>query len=108
MTFTYDNVFVNYYSTVGGPYEKKGPLGKSLDKVYTDLYAGERSWEQAEVRMLSDSIEVLLKKSKKDCKDIDLLISGDLLNQVTASSYAALKFNIPFFVQFDFMCFAGV
>ena len=97
MTFTYDNVFVNYYSTVGGPYEKKGPLGKSLDKVYTDLYAGERSWEQAEVRMLSDSIEVLLKKSKKDCKDIDLLISGDLLNQVTASSYAALKFNIPFF-----------
>ena len=97
MTFTYNNVYVNFYATVGGPYEAKGPLGKSLDKIYTDLYAGEKSWEQAEVKMLSDSIDVLLKKSKKDSKDIDLLISGDLLNQVTASSYAALKFSIPFF-----------
>lgn len=97
MTFTYDNVYINFYSTVGGPYEKKGPLGKKLDKVYTDLYAGEKSWEKAEVKMLSDSIEVLLKKSKKDNSDIDLLISGDLLNQVTASSYAALNFDIPFF-----------
>lgn len=97
MTFTYDNVYINFYSTVGGPYEKKGPLGKSLDKVYTNLYAGEKTWEQAEVKMLSDSIDVVLKKSRKDSSDIDLLISGDLLNQVTASSYSALKFNIPFF-----------
>lgn len=97
MTFTYDNVYVNNYSTVGGPYEKDGPLGKSLDKVYTNLYAGEKTWEQAEVKMLSDSIDVLLNKSKKESKNIDMLISGDLLNQVTASSYAALKFNIPFF-----------
>ena len=97
MTFTYDDVYINFYSTVGGPYEKDGPLGKSLDKVYTNLYAGEKTWEQAEVKMLSDSIEVLLKKSRKDSSDIDLLISGDLLNQVTASSYSALKFNIPFF-----------
>ncbi len=97
MTYTYDNVFISNYSTVGGPYEKDGPLGEKLDKRYTDLYAGAKSWEQAEVKMLEDSIEILLNKSHKNNTNIDLLISGDLLNQVTASSYAALKFEIPFF-----------
>jgi len=96
MTFNYENVYVNYYSTVGGPYEKDGPLGNSLDKVYTNLYAGEKTWEQAEVKLLSDSIDIVLNKSKRDSNNVDLLISGDLLNQVTASSYSALKFNIPF------------
>ncbi len=97
MTFTYSDVYVNNYATVGGPYEKDGPLGPSIDKVYTNLYAGKKTWEQAEVKMLSDSIDLVLRKSKKNSKDIDLLISGDLLNQVTASSYAALNFDIPFF-----------
>lgn len=97
MTFTYENVFVNNYSVVGGPYEKNGPLGNKMDKTYKDLYAGEKTWEQAEVRMHSDSIEILLNKSKKEANNIDLLISGDLLNQVSASSYAAYNFKIPFF-----------
>ena len=97
MTFTYDNVYINNYGVVGGPYEKKGPLGAKMDKVYKDLYAGEKTWEQAEVRMQSDSIEVVLRKSKKNKEDINLLISGDLLNQVSASSYTAYEFNIPFF-----------
>ena len=68
MTFTYENVFVNNYSVVGGPYEKNGPLGNKMDKTYKDLYAGEKTWEQAEVRMLSDSIEILLNKSKKEAQ----------------------------------------
>ena len=34
MTFSYDNVFINNYSVVGGPYEKKGPLGNKMDKTY--------------------------------------------------------------------------
>lgn len=97
MTYTYDDVYINNYATVGGPYEKDGPIGPSIDKVYTNLYADEKTWEQAEVKMLSDSIDLVLRKSKKNASDIDLLISGDLLNQVTASSYAALSFNIPFF-----------
>ena len=95
MTYKYNNVYVGGYSTVVGPYEKDGPLGKHFDKYYTNLYNGEETWEQAEVRLLTDSIDILLKKTHKDKKNIDLLISGDLLNQVTSSSYAALKFDIP-------------
>lgn len=96
MTYKYNNVYVGGYSTVAGPYEQKGPLAKGFDKSYRNLYCGEKTWEQAEVRLLTDSIDILLKKIKKDKKDIDLLTSGDLLNQITSSSYAAIKFDIPF------------
>ena len=97
MTYKYNGVYVGGYSTVVGPYEKDGPLSKGFDKSYDNLYNGEETWEQAEVRLLTDSIDILLKKIQKDKKNIDVLISGDLLNQVTSSSYAALKFDMPFF-----------
>lgn len=96
MTYKYDNVYVMDASTVVGPYEKKGPLGDKFDKSYDDLYNGEKSWEQAEVKLLEESIEILLKKINKKKENINLVVSGDLLNQVTSSSYAVQKYNIPF------------
>lgn len=95
MTFNYNNVYVNGVATVVGPYEKKGPLGNKFDKYYPDLYCEENSWEKAEVRLMQDSVDILLKKTKKNAKDIDLIIGGDLLNQICATSYALKKFNIP-------------
>ena len=96
MTSKYNNVYLLDAATVTGPYEKKGPLSKFFDKSYDELYNGEKTWEQAEVHLLEDSIDILLKKTKKSKKDIDIIISGDLLNQITSSSYALQKYNIPF------------
>lgn len=96
MTYEYENVYLKDASTVVGPYEKKGPLSNKFDKSYDDLYNGEKSFEQAEVKLLEDSIDILLKKVEKTKSDIDLIISGDLLNQVTSSSYGVQKYNIPF------------
>lgn len=96
MTFQYQNVYVGNTACVVGPYENDGPLKGKFDKAYTNLYNGEKSWEKAEVKLLQDSIEILLQKIRKDKKDIDLFISSDLLNQVTSSSYAIEKFQIPF------------
>lgn len=96
MTYKYSNVYIENTATVVGPYEKKGPLGNKFDKSYNDLYNGEKTWESAEVRLLEDSIDILLKKINKTKNDIDLIISGDLLNQITSSSYAVLKYGVPF------------
>lgn len=96
MTFKFSKAYVNNVSTVGGPYEKKGPLGKKFDKTYDDLYIEENSWEKAEVKLLEESIDILLNKSKKKKEDIDLIIAGDLLNQISASCYGIEKFKIPF------------
>lgn len=95
MTFRFNNVYVNNTACVTGPYEKKGPLGRKFDKSYDDLYINEKSFENAETRLLEESIEILLRKSRKSSKDIDLIIGGDLLNQITATSYGVKKFNIP-------------
>lgn len=97
MTITYKNVYVKETSTIAGIYEANGPLKDYFDKVYTkDFYFGETSFEHAEIKLLRDSIALLLKKIKMKDKDIDLLVSGDLQNQIASSDYAAREFDIPF------------
>ncbi len=87
MTFNFDNVYIEECATVCGPYEKKGPLKKYFDKTYDDLYFGEDSFEKAEIKLVKDSLVMLLKKSGYKKEEIDLVIGGDLLNQITASCY---------------------
>ena len=96
MTLESKNVFVEETSTVAGPYEAKGPLKKYFDKTFDNLYNGEKSWEMAEAKVLEESIGLVLKKAKKDKEDIDVIISGDLMNQITSSCYSSEKFNFPF------------
>ena len=75
MILNFRNVYLDNVSTVCGPYEAKGPLGKNFDKKYNDLYAREKSFEKAEIRLLEDSIKILLKKTKLTSNDIDLVIA---------------------------------
>lgn len=97
MILNFRNVYLENASTVCGPYEAKGPLSKNFDKKYTeDLYCKEKSFEKAEIRLLEDSIKILLKKTKLTSKDIDLVIAGDLLNQIASSSYGTLNLKSPF------------
>ena len=97
MTTSYKNVFIKDTSTIAGIYESNGPLKEYFDKVYTkDLYFGENSWEKAEIKLLKDSISLLLKKTKLKESDVDLIISGDLQNQIASSDYALRDYNIPF------------
>lgn len=96
MTIKFDNVYVKETSTVAGKYESEGPLGKCFDKTYDDFYMGEKTFEQGEIKMILDSVDILLKKVKLKKDDIDLFISGDLLNQITPSSYAAEKLGINY------------
>ncbi len=96
MTFKYNNVYILESSTVAGPYEAKGPLENTFDKTFDNLYNGEKTWEKAEAKSLKESIEILLDKSKKKSSEIDLIISGDLENQIASSCYASYDFNLPF------------
>ena len=96
MTFKYRNVFIENTATVAGPYEAKGPLKKYFDKTFDDLYNGEKSWEMAEAKVLEDSINILLDKTKRKKEEIDVIIAGDLMNQITSSCYSSEKFNFPF------------
>ena len=96
MTFNYKNVYLDETSTIAGIYEAEGPLKDYYDKCYKDFYFNEKTFELAEIKLMNESIEILLDKSKKKSTDIDIHISGDLLNQITSSSYTAAKKQIPF------------
>ena len=109
MTNKYKNVYIKDTSTIAGIYESNGPLKKYFDKIYNkDFYIDEKSFEKAEIKLLKDSISLLLNKTHLNDKDIDLLISGDLLNQITASDYAAREFKIPFLGIFNACATSGV
>ena len=95
MTFKYNNVYINNTSTTAGPYEAKGPLKDLFDKTYKDLYLGEKTWEQAEIKSIYESVNNLLKKQGKKSEDINVHIGGDLLNQIVATNYASSKIGIP-------------
>ncbi len=82
--------------SVGGQKESKGPMGKYIRKLYSDDKIGEKCFEKAEIDMLTDAIVGALEDGKKSRGDIDLMIAGDLLNQITSSSYVAREMNIPY------------
>ena len=96
MTIKYDNVYVNETGVVAGKIEGEGPLYKYFDRVYDDYYIGKKTWEQAEMKMIVDSVDILLNKSGKTKKDISLFICGDLLNQLVASNYAASTLGLNY------------
>ena len=87
MTFKYRNVYIGDTVTVAGPYEKEGPLKKYFDKTFKDLYFGEDSWEKAEIKAIKDNLNLMVRKVGEKKDNIDLVIGGDLLNQISASTY---------------------
>ena len=48
--FYYKNVYLEDTVTVCGPYEKEESLRKYFDKIYDDLYFGEKSFEKAKIK----------------------------------------------------------
>lgn len=96
MTFKYNNTYINNTSTIVGKFEKNGPLKKYYDKSIDDFYFGTKTWEEAESKLLEESVNILLKKENKKINDIDLFISGDLQNQITSSNFTAKSLKIPY------------
>lgn len=47
--------------------------------------------------MMIKAISNVIKKGNLKEEDIDYLFGGDLLNQLTSTSFMAREFNIPFF-----------
>ena len=83
--------------SIVGPKEGEGPLSEYFDEVLNDDTLGKDSYEKAESQMMFTAITETLKKAKLKETDIDYLFSGDLLNQIISSSFAAREFSIPFF-----------
>ncbi len=86
---------ITHWASVAGKKESEGPLGELFDITEKDPYFGERSWEQGERRMQELAISKLLEKANCSKSDIDIVFSGDLLNQCIGSSFTLRNTAIP-------------
>ncbi|SFU67337.1 stage V sporulation protein AD [Clostridium sp. DSM 8431] len=87
---------ISAFSVVGHK-EGERPLKDYFDFVLSDDTLGQESYERAESEMMYTAIKEAIKKANLKEEDINYLFAGDLLNQIISSSFAARKFNIPFF-----------
>ena len=91
----FKKVYLNDHFTVVGPLEKESHL-KSLDLAMNDYYYGCKTFEQAEIKMQRVAIDNLFNKNSLFTNNIDVIVGGDLSNQIAVTSYAIKKYNIPF------------
>lgn len=84
----FNNIYLNDYLTITGPLESNSKLRKIEFKM-DDYYYGEKTFEQAEAKMQKIVIEEIIKKNGLKYNDINLLIGGDLLDQISATGYAS-------------------
>lgn len=89
-------ISISETSSIVGPMESKGPLGKYFDLCLKNDLLNQKSYEYAEAFILAESINLLLNKAKLNDDDIDLIIGGDLLNQITTTTFAVKHFDIPY------------
>ncbi|MCI8608197.1 MAG: stage V sporulation protein AD [Firmicutes bacterium] len=82
--------------TVVGKKEGEGPLAGYFDVILDEDMYGEKSWEKAESKMLKESMMRAVQRAGLTKEDIDVMLSGDLLNQLMSSSFMARDLHIPF------------
>ena len=83
-------------SAVGGPFEAQGNLAPDFDILHSDIWLGQDSFEKAERKLLEDATDKAISKANLAKEDIQIFISGDLINQITPSSFAARTLAIPY------------
>ena len=79
-----------------GPKEAEGPLAKYFDQCLDDEFWGEKTWEKAESKIIKETVNTVIYKSKLPSSNIDYCFAGDLLNQCISSSFGLRDLNIPF------------
>lgn len=84
------------FAAVVGKKESEGPLGAFFDKVFEDTTLGEKSWEKAESELHKSAIALAMNKAGLKAGEVDGILSGDLLNQCIASTFAIRELGIPF------------
>lgn len=92
-SFTYNNVYIKDYESIAGPLEEQGNL--KYPNTIKNYYFNEDKLEDAEIKMQNLCLNKLIKTNKLQ-SNIDLIIGGDLLNQIAITSYNLTNREIPF------------
>ncbi|MFC7060294.1 stage V sporulation protein AD [Halobacillus seohaensis] len=89
-TWIFDNkpVIVST-GTVGGPFEAKGRLAEDFDILHQDIWIKEDTFEKAHKVMLEQAALRATEKANIKKEDVQFFLGGDLINQITPTSFSA-------------------
>jgi stage V sporulation protein AD len=80
----------------GGPFEANGKLANDFDILHDDLWMGKDSYEKAHRLIIEEALQTALQKENLQKDKVQFMIAGDLINQITPSSFAARTMGIPY------------
>lgn len=95
-TWEFSEVKILGSATAVGPLEGEGPLKNDFDVIHEDLHIGQDTWEKAERKLLEEAFDLAIKKSGVPKDKINLMVAGDLLNQIISASFSANYLQLPF------------
>ena len=78
-----------------GPQEFNGPLKKYFNNKVQDDTMKQKTYEKAERQILTKVIDGAMSSKALENKEVELLIGGDLLNQIISTSFAARETQLP-------------
>ncbi|WP_100011130.1 stage V sporulation protein AD [Lentibacillus sediminis] len=87
--------------TVGGPFEANGNIANDFDILHEDMWVNQDSFEKSQQKMMEEAAQAAVKKSTIEKEQVDFFISGDLINQITPSSFAAKTIDVPYLGLFS-------
>jgi len=85
------------WASAAGQKEAQGPYGNCFDYVAHDELNGEKSFEAAERSMLKKAVILCGQHANCALSDVQMLLAGDLLNQIVSAGFAARDLEIPFY-----------
>lgn len=96
-TWSFENKpVIKSSSTVGGPFEAKGKIADDFDALHEDLWLGQDSYEKAEKVLFEEALLRTTEKVNMTKDDIQFLLAGNLINQLTPVNFAARTIGVPF------------
>lgn len=87
--------------TVGGPFEANGNIPNDFDLLHDDMWLKQASFEKAQQTMMEEACQIAVKNSSIQKEQVQFFISGDLINQITPTSFTAKTLDIPYFGLFS-------
>ncbi len=90
------DVYIKSGFTIVGPKEADGNYGDYFDLVLKDDLWCEKSYEKCESKMHRDAITGAIVKAGLNREDIDVMLGGDLINELAPTSLAARNFPTAF------------
>ncbi|WP_284139301.1 MULTISPECIES: stage V sporulation protein AD [unclassified Virgibacillus] len=87
--------------TVGGPFEAKGKIPEAFHILHDDMWLKQASFEKAQQMMMEEACQYAIKNSPIQKEQVTFFISGDLINQITPTSFAAKTIGVPYFGLFN-------